>query len=103
MSRESIPDWAKATVKALLSSLRERDPYIYGHCRRVSRNARLLAKAAGLTEAQQDIVEYASLFHDIGKIGIPDEILFKPTHLSDQEEEIMKSHPIKSVEIIKPL
>lgn len=103
MSRERPPDWAKATANALMQALRERDPYTYGHCRRVSRNARYLAKAAGLNEKEQLEAEYSSLFHDIGKIAIPDHILFKPMQLSAQEEEIMKTHPIRSVEVIQPL
>lgn len=98
-----IPDWAKVTSQALLNSLREKDPYTYGHCLRVARNARLLAKAAGLNDTMQEVVEYSSLFHDIGKIGIPDHILFKDDNLTQSEEEIMKTHPVKSVEIIQPL
>ena len=99
----NIPKWAELISQALLQSLKERDPYTYGHCRRVARNARLLAKAAGLTEEQQAIIEYSSLFHDLGKIGIPDRVLLKPDRLNEEEEAIMREHPIKSVEIIQPL
>jgi HD-GYP domain-containing protein (c-di-GMP phosphodiesterase class II) len=83
--------------------LKERDPYTYGHCRRVARNARLLAKAAGLNEYEQKVIEYSSMFHDLGKVGIPDSILLKPGRLTDHEEAIMRAHPIKSAEIIQPL
>lgn len=98
-----IPDWANQIANALLISLRERDPYSYGHCLRVARHAKLLAKAAGLTEEDQRIMEYASLFHDLGKIGIPDRILLKPGRLTEKEEAIMREHPVRSVEIIVPL
>lgn len=100
---DKIPDWAKIVVDSLMAALKERDPYTYGHCRRVARNARLLAQAAGLNEIEQLSVEYASLFHDLGKMGIPDSILFKPGRLTEEEEEIMRAHPVKSADIIAPL
>jgi HD-GYP domain-containing protein (c-di-GMP phosphodiesterase class II) len=88
---------------ALLQAVKEKDPYTYGHCCRVARNARLLARAAGLSEKEQIQIEYSSLFHDLGKMGIPDSILLKPDRLTPQEEEVMRLHPIKSVEIVQPL
>src|SRR5436190_4635413 len=103
MSWDSIPDWAQMMANALLQALKERDPYTYGHCRRVARNALLLAKAAGLSESERKIIEYSSLFHDIGKIGIPDRILLKPGPLTDEEEAIMQEHPVRSVEIMQPV
>lgn len=103
MPKGDIPHWAKLVAQSLLSALKERDPYTYGHCRRVARFARLLAKAAGLNEEEQQIIEYASMFHDLGKMGIPDQILLKPGRLTPKEEEIMREHPIKSTEIIQPL
>ncbi|MBI2712660.1 MAG: HD-GYP domain-containing protein [Bdellovibrio sp.] len=98
-----IPAWAEEVALTLLKALRERDPYTYGHCRRVARNARLLARAAGLSLREQIIIEYSSLFHDLGKIGIPDSILLKPGRLSPSEEAIMRTHPVKSAEIMDPL
>ena len=53
---------------------------------------RLLAQAAGLSEFEQSAVEYASLFHDLGKMGIPDAILLKPGRLTEEEEAIMRAH-----------
>jgi HD-GYP domain-containing protein (c-di-GMP phosphodiesterase class II) len=103
MAGNEIPNWAMDVSTTLLQALKERDPYTYGHCRRVARNARLLAQAAGLDEYQQRIIEFSSLFHDLGKIGIPDSILLKPGRLTESEEAIMRAHPIKSVEILKPL
>lgn len=103
MTWDSIPDWAESLANTLLEALKARDPYTYGHCRRVARNARLLAEAAGLNENEQRIVEYSSMFHDLGKMGIPDDILLKPGRLTPEEQEIMKEHPVKSAEIITPL
>jgi HD-GYP domain-containing protein (c-di-GMP phosphodiesterase class II) len=103
MAWERIPDWADAVSKSLLQALKERDPYTYGHCRRVARNAKLLAQAAGLNDHEQKIIEYSSMFHDIGKIAIPDHILFKPGKLTGHEEAVIREHPVKSAEIIEPL
>lgn len=100
---DEVPFWAAALANSLLEALKERDPYTYGHSRRVARNARLLAKASGLNYLEQKIIEYASIFHDLGKISIPDSILNKPGRLDPKEEEVMRSHPVKSVEIVKPL
>src|SRR5688500_14561366 len=103
MAWDKIPDWAHWVARSLLQALKERDPYTYGHCRRVARNARLLAQAAGLDEYQQKVIETASMFHDLGKIGIPDSILLKPGRLTTEEAMIMREHPIKSAEIVTPL
>lgn len=86
-----------------METVRAKDPATYEHCIRVSRRARLLAKAAGLDEMDQRIVEFAGLFHDIGKIGVPDNILLKPAKLTESEFNVMKSHPEKSVQILTPL
>jgi HD-GYP domain-containing protein (c-di-GMP phosphodiesterase class II) len=100
---DEIPGWAHTVAQSLLQCLKERDPYTYGHCRRVARNSRLLAQAAGLTESEQRVIEFASMFHDLGKLGIPDQILLKPGKLTAHEEEIVRLHPVKSAEIIQPL
>ena len=103
MAWDDIPEWANTIAKALLQALKERDPYTYGHCRRVARNTRMLAEAAGLNEYEQRVAEFASMFHDLGKLGIPDAILLKPGRLTKEEEEVMRAHPVKSVEIVSPL
>ncbi len=73
-----------------MTALKERDPYSYGHCRRVAWLARSLAEASGLPKIEQDLIEYSSMFHDLGR-------------LTAEEETIMREHPVKSVEILKPL
>lgn len=103
IASSELPDWTNSITRALLQALRARDPYTYGHCRRVGRYARLLAQAAGLNEFEQRVVEFSAMFHDIGKVGIPDSILLKEGRLNEEEEKIMREHPIKSVEIIQPL
>ena len=98
-----MPLWTQIYAQSILQALKARDPYTYGHCLRVGRYARLLAQAAGLSEWDQNLIEYAGIFHDLGKMGIPDRILLKKSKLTAEEELIMQIHPIKSVEIIRPL
>ena len=98
-----IPSWSIEVAQAIMTTVKEKDSETFDHCVRVSRMARMLSDAAGLDSFESRIVEYAGLFHDIGKVGVPDEILMKPAKLTDQEYEVMKSHPILSVEILKPL
>lgn len=101
--KTDIPEWTFGLMRSLLQAIQQKDPYTYGHCHRVARLAGQLAAAAGLNEYEQHVVEAASLFHDLGKMAIPDKILLKPGRLTLEEAELMRTHPAKSVEIIKPL
>jgi len=86
-----------------MEALKIKDHYTYYHCIRVSKLAKKMAQELGLSEKDQIIIEGAALFHDLGKIGVPNEILCKPSKLTPKEFEIMKKHPEFSVEILKPL
>lgn len=103
MSWTDIPAWALEASKTIMDQVRSRDQETFNHCVRVSRGCRLLAKSAGYGEAEQKVLEFAGLFHDIGKIAIPLEILNKPAKLTKEEYELMKSHPERSVQIMEPL
>jgi HD-GYP domain-containing protein (c-di-GMP phosphodiesterase class II) len=100
---DDIPDWALPAASSILQTVKVKDVYTFLHCCRVGRSARQLAKALGLNEFEQAVIEYSGLFHDVGKVGIPDEILLKPGRLEPAEIEVMKSHPMKSAQIIDPL
>ncbi|MGK5089962.1 HD-GYP domain-containing protein [Bdellovibrionota bacterium FG-2] len=100
---DEVPVWADSVAQTLLQALKERDPYTFGHSLRVAHHASLLSKAAGLNEFEQRIVAMSSMFHDLGKLGIPDSILLKPARLSAHEEALMHEHPRKSAEILAPL
>jgi len=81
------------TVNALIQAVEARDAYTRGHTERVTRMAKAMGRHLGLTEETLFVVEIASLLHDIGKIGIPDEILQKPGPLESGEYELVKQHP----------
>ncbi len=89
------------TLQMLGKSAEYKDPETNAHTQRVAHYCKLLAAAYGLDEKLQDIIFYASPFHDIGKIGIPDRILLKPAKLDADEYEIMKKHSQIGYEILK--
>jgi diguanylate cyclase (GGDEF)-like protein/putative nucleotidyltransferase with HDIG domain len=81
-----------SAVYALVSAVEARDPYIYGHSRKVNTYAIALAEAIGLSPDEVSKVSTAALLHDIGKIGIPDKVLNKKGALSRKDYETIKSH-----------
>lgn len=103
MAWDDIPDWSLDVARQMLDLVNEKDPFTFHHCCRVGRNSRKLAKALSLNEFEQAILEYGGLFHDIGKVEIPTEILTKPGRLDRNEIEIIKEHPEMSVKMIQHL
>jgi len=90
-----------AFYKVLLETLKLKDLYTYGHCLRVSKYSLSLGIELGLSRKELFLLELSALFHDIGKIGIPDNILKKPDKLTDEEYNIMKKHPGLSGDVLK--
>ncbi len=78
----------------LLQTVNAKDNYTGEHSYRVSKYSEAFSKYIGLTKSQTENLRLASLFHDIGKIGIPDNILQKESRLTDEEFDIIKLHPI---------
>lgn len=103
MAWDDIPDFSLEVAQELLQQVKDKDPFTFYHCCRVGRNSRKLAKAMGLNEYEQAILEFSGLFHDIGKVKIPDEILVKPGRLDKAEIEVMKAHPTMSAQMIEHL
>jgi HD-GYP domain-containing protein (c-di-GMP phosphodiesterase class II) len=100
---DDVPDFALDVARTLLQTVKDNDEHTFYHCCRVGRGSRRLAKALGMNEFEQIVLEFSGLFHDIGKSKIPHEILVKPTRLEKAEIEIMKTHPMKSAEMISHL
>ncbi|MCP4546177.1 MAG: HD-GYP domain-containing protein [bacterium] len=92
-----------STLTALTSALDAKDAYTNGHSYRVSRYAVTLGEAMGLPGKKQELLEYAALLHDIGKIGISGDILSKTGRLTDEEFDAMKAHPVIGAQIIERL
>jgi len=91
------------TIVALAKALDARDPYTYWHSTNVTKYAVRLAEEIKLPNKIIEDIKYAGLLHDIGKIGIRDDILMKPGKLTDEEFLQIKTHPLKGEEIIKSL
>ena len=81
------------SIQTLRYTVEAKDPYTRGHSDRVSAFAVVLGKYLGLSEADLRTLEVGGLFHDIGKIGIPDSILLKQAKLTDDEYSEIKNHP----------
>ncbi len=85
-------------VTSLAGAIDAKDTYTKGHSSSVSRYSEALANALNLPEEDVQRIKLGALLHDVGKIGIPENVLRKPTHLSDEEWEIMKQHPVIGAE-----
>lgn len=81
------------TTKALAAAIDAKDPYTRGHSQRVAQISLEIAKEMGQSPSEQQKVNIAALLHDVGKIGIEDHILKKPSQLTDDEYGIIKQHP----------
>jgi response regulator RpfG family c-di-GMP phosphodiesterase len=90
-------------VTSLTAAIEAKDHYTRGHGERVNYYCMLMVDALGLPEASRRDLKFASVLHDLGKIGIPDAILLKQGRLTPEEKKVMDSHPILTEEIIKPL
>lgn len=100
---ENLQENYLSTLGALMNLLGARDNYAAAHARRVSNLSVRFAQYLGLSEEEIGTLEEYSLLHDLGKIGIPDEILLKPSPLTDAERSICEQHPIVGEQILRPL
>jgi putative nucleotidyltransferase with HDIG domain len=91
------------TVKSLANSLEEKDQYTKNHCERVTEYSLVIAKKMGLNDEELLSLEFAGLLHDIGKIGIPDEIINKKGMLTYEEYEVIKRHPEMGYDLLKSM
>lgn len=85
-------------VTSLASAIDAKDTYTKGHSSSVSRYSEALARAISLPENEVERIKLGALLHDVGKIGIPENVLRKPTHLSEEEWDVMKQHPVIGAE-----
>lgn len=92
-----------ATIEGWSRALDMRDKETEGHSQRVTEMAVKIAKAMGMSEAELAHVRRGALLHDIGKMGIPDNILLKPGKLTEEEWEIMRKHPVFAYELFSPI
>jgi len=100
--RERIEKKMLDTITSLVNALEAKDPYQEGHSKQVKEIALEIANELGYSNKEKEILSYAAMIHDIGKVGIPDSILMKPKTLTEKEYAIMKKHPEIGKFIINP-
>lgn len=100
---QNIRNLYKSTLKVLANALDAKDSYTHGHSQRVAEYSLAIACELGLSAKEKDDLEFAALLHDIGKIGIRDNILCKPGKLTDEEFKIIQMHPVMSAQILEPI
>ena len=97
----SLGDAYRTTLKALTAALETRDLETHGHSERVVNFSLRLGQELGLDAEQTRSLEFGSLLHDIGKIGVPDAILRKPAKLTEEEWVLMREHPLHGQKILR--
>jgi putative nucleotidyltransferase with HDIG domain len=100
---ESVEDAYRSTLKALAQALETRDAETHGHSERVVTFSLRLGRELGLNKEQMKSLEFGSLLHDIGKIGVPDAILRKPAKLTEEEWVKMRQHPLHGQAILREI
>src|SRR4026208_2077728 len=97
----SLEDAYRSTLKALTAALETRDSETHGHSERVVSYSLRLGREYGLNSDEMKSLEFGSLLHDIGKIGVPDSILRKPAKLTEEEWVGMREHPLHGQQILR--
>jgi len=92
---------ALEAVEGLNATVDAKDPYTAGHSLRVQRIAVAIGEELRLEERRLDALRFGGLFHDIGKLAVPDMILMKPARLTDEEYELIKRHPSDGARIVE--
>lgn len=93
----------QSILKTLAVALEERDAYTLGHSQRVAYYMKVIARQMGLTQELVETIYTGGLLHDIGKIGIEDSILLKPGRLTQEEFQIIKTHPVRGEALLHRL
>ena len=91
------------TIRAVANSVEARDPYTRGHSQRVGKIAKVIAGEFDWDQERKELIDWGAVLHDVGKIGIPDSILNKPSRLTNEEYSIIKNHPRIGAEIVKEI
>ena len=91
------------SIRMLAAAIDEKDPYTRGHSGRVAKYSLTIAQEMGLDSVAMDKLRISALLHDVGKIGVDDNVLKKPGKLTEDEFALMKQHPVKGANIMRPV
>ena len=100
---QALPQAVLDTVTSLAFAIDAKDHYTQGHSQKVSAYAALIAEALNMNDAEVEEVRLGAVLHDIGKVGIPEQILNKSGPLNPEEWDMMKSHVVFGAKILEPL
>jgi GAF domain-containing protein len=100
---EDVRDLSVDAISSLATAIDARDPYTRGHSEDVTQLVVTLAKELGWQGADLEMIEFAALLHDVGKIAVPDNILRKPNVLVPEEWDVVYLHPYHSAQIVRPV
>ena len=95
-----LHDMTRGMVRAIADALEAKDGFVYGHARRVSGYASAIARRMDLSAEAVEQISLAAFLHDIGKIGTPDSLLFKPTAFTEEEHNLVKLHSERGARIL---
>ena len=99
-AKEQTQQLSVEVMEALAHTIDAKDEYTKGHSTRVALYSKMIAQKMGMEEAQCERIYFMGLLHDIGKIGVPNSIINKPSKLTDEEYDIIKQHPAMGYEIL---
>jgi putative two-component system response regulator len=104
-SREELRErlLAPTLASALANAIEARDEYLHGHCERLASLAVRVAELLGLPAEEVETIRLGAILHDVGKIGIPDRVLLKPSALNEEERRIVETHPEIGDKLLEPL
>jgi len=91
------------SIRMLAAAIDEKDPYTRGHSDRVAKYSLIIGRELSLTTEELEKLRISALLHDVGKIGVDDRVLKKPGALTPEEFELMKKHPSKGANIMRPV
>jgi HD-GYP domain-containing protein (c-di-GMP phosphodiesterase class II) len=94
ISGKKVEEMNIQVVTALAAAIDAKDNYTNGHSSRVAEYAKMIAARSGYSQPEQDEIYLMGLLHDVGKIGVPDEVINKPSKLTEEEFELIKKHPV---------
>ena len=101
--RRQVERLSEEVMKTLANTIDAKDPYTNGHSLRVALYSKEIAKRFGKTKKEQNEIYQMALLHDIGKIGVPDEIINKDTRLTEAEYQAIRQHPAIGSDILKTI
>ena len=102
-ANQLLRERSTAAIESLSATVDARDAYTAGHSRRVQQLALAIGRELGLSQTELDLLGHAALFHDIGKLAVPDAILLKPAVLTDEQRDVMQRHSDEGARIIDRL